>query len=148
MALEIERKYLVADDSFKALAASRIDIWQGYLSTAPEATVRLRIAGDNAYLTIKSKNVGAVRNEWEYVIPYADAILMKSICQSCLEKTRYIVPFDGHNWEVDEFKGRHQGLTLAEIELSNENESFPTPPFLGDEVTGDPKYYNSSLSKI
>lgn len=148
MALEIERKYLVADDSYKSMASASIDIWQGYLSTSPDATVRLRIAGDKAFLTIKGKNLGAVRNEWEYEIPLADALGMKGICQSCLEKTRHIVHFDNHKWEVDEFKGRHMGLTLAEIELSDEREPYSTPPFLGEEVTGDPKYYNSSISKI
>lgn len=148
MALEIERKYLVRYDVYKAMASSSVDIWQGYLSADPEATVRLRIAGDHAFITIKGKNHGAVRNEWEYEIPLSDALGMKGLCRFNLEKTRYIVPFAGHKWEVDEFGGRHAGLTVAEIELTDENEPYTLPPFIGEEVTGDPKYYNSSISKI
>lgn len=146
--MEIERKYLVAGDSYKSMAAASASIWQGYLSTDPEATVRLRIAGQKAFLTVKSKNRGATRGEWEYEIPLSDAEQMKSLCKACLEKRRYVIPYDGHRWEVDEFSGRHTGLTLAEIELKDEKETFTSPPFLGEEVTGDPKYYNSSISKL
>jgi len=147
MALEIERKYLVSNDSYKPMATIAIDIWQGYLSTAPEATVRLRIADDKAFITIKGKNVGATRSEWEYEIPLADAIPMKPLCKAKLEKKRFIVPFKGHRWEVDQFNGHNSGLVLAEIELKCEDEPFAIPPFIGEEVTGDPKYYNSNLSK-
>ncbi len=148
MALEIERKYLVANDSYLKLATRSIAIWQGYLSTDPDATVRLRIADDKAFITIKSRNVGAVRGEWEYRIPMADALAMKPLCKATLEKVRYIVPCGRHTWEVDAFAGRHRGLTLAEIELKSENEPFDLPPFVGAEVTGDTKYYNSNLSKV
>lgn len=147
MALEIERKFLVANESFKSLSQHSVYIWQGYLSTDPEATVRLRIAGEKAFITIKSKNVGATRGEWEYEIPMDDALDMKHICKASLEKTRYIAPFQGHRWEVDEYHGRHQGLIVAEIELQSESEPFAKPPFIGEEVTGNPKYYNSNLSK-
>lgn len=148
MAIEIERKYLVANDSFRSLAIKAITIWQGYLSTDPDATVRLRIADDRAYITIKSRNKGAARGEWEYEIPLADALAMKPLCKATLAKVRHIVPDGGHVWEVDEFGGRHSGLALAEIELRSEDEHFDLPPFVGDEVTGDPKYYNSNLSKV
>ncbi|MCM1452199.1 MAG: CYTH domain-containing protein [Clostridium sp.] len=148
MALEIERKFLVANESYRQTATSRIDIWQGYISTDPQATARLRIANDKAFLTIKGKNRGATRGEWEYPIPLNEAIEMKPLCKASLEKTRYIVPHEGHVWEVDEFRGRHKGLTVAEIELKTENEAFSIPPFIGEEVTGDPKYYNSNLSAV
>lgn len=147
MALEIERKFLVAGDSYKSMATSAIDLWQGYLSVDPEATVRLRIAGEKAFITVKGITTGATRGEWEYEIPKADAIAMKPLCKASLEKTRYIVPFGGHRWEVDQFMGRLSGLVIAEIELNSENEPFTRPPFIGEDVTGDPKYYNSNLSK-
>lgn len=130
------------------MSVKAIDIWQGYISTDPEATVRLRIADVKAFITIKGITHGATRSEWEYEIPLTDAVRMKPLCKSTLEKTRYIVPYDGHTWEVDIFKGRHRGLALAEIELKHEDETFALPPFIGVEVTGDPKYYNSHISKI
>ncbi|MCD8386735.1 MAG: CYTH domain-containing protein [Bacteroidales bacterium] len=148
MPLEIERKFLVPDESFKPLAVKATHIRQGYLSTNPDATVRIRITDDEAWITVKSKNHGATRGEWEYAIPVGDAEEMLRLCSSGLEKTRYIVPWEGHTWEIDEFAGKLQGLTVAEIELKQENENFAIPPFVGEEVTGNPYYYNSNLSKI
>lgn len=149
MAKEIERKFLVGDESYKALATENIEIRQGYLSTDPEATVRVRIAGDKAFLTVKGRNRGAVRNEWEYPVPASDAIAMlPCCCGRTVEKTRWIVPAgNGLKWEVDEFHGRHEGLVVAEIELPAEDTPFVLPDFVGREVTGEPQYYNSALSQ-
>ena len=150
MAKEIERKYLVTDDSYKSSAIRKTVIRQGYLSTDPDATVRIRIAGEKAYITIKSRNEGCVRNEWEYPVPTEDALQMLGCCKGrTIEKTRYIVPagHDNLKWEVDEFHGRHDGLVLAEIELPSEGYGFALAPFVGNEVTGDPRYYNSALSE-
>ena len=147
MAKEIERKYLVKDASYRESAISKRHIIQAYLNRDPKATVRVRIADDKAYLTIKGKNEGAVRDEWEYLIPTSDARAMIERCATgrIIYKTRYIVPFGGYTWEVDEFSGELAGLTVAEIELPAEDTKFSLPSFIGDEVTGDPRYYNSSL---
>ncbi len=148
MAKEIERKFLVTDNSYLSMAQSSMRISQGYLSYDPDSTVRIRILDSKAFITVKSRNHGAVRNEWEYEVPVRDAQDMISACKvRCLEKTRYIVPFGGFRWEVDRFHGDLSGLVVAEIELPREEESFSLPPFLGEEVTHDPAYYNSSLLK-
>lgn len=148
MAQEIERKYLVTDDTYKAQAVGSRYIVQAYLSTSPDATVRLRVIDDQAFITIKSRTVGSSRGEWEYEIPAADA---KEIIDHCnlsniIAKTRYYVKIENHTWEIDEFEGRLQGLVLAEIELDFPDEQFTTPTFIGEEVTKDPRYYNSNLS--
>lgn len=151
MAKEIERKFLVNDMSFVDFAERSIDIAQGYLSTDPDATVRVRVSGSNAWITVKSRNHGAVRGEWEYEIPLADAREMLAACcgNRTLEKTRYIVDAGGGlRWEVDVFHGRHDGLVIAEIELPDPETPFSIPPFIGREVTGDPAYYNSVLSGV
>lgn len=149
MAKEIERKFLVSGTGFKAVAASSREISQGYLSTNPDATVRVRISDSRAWLTVKSRNHGATRGEWEYEIPVDDARHMLAECCGglCLEKTRYIVPAaeKSLSWEVDVFHGRHEGLVLAEIELPSEDTPFSLPDFIGEEVTGDTRYYNSVL---
>lgn len=146
MALEIEYKYLVKNDKFKCLSTDSIRISQGYLCKDPERTVRVRIKGRKGFLTIKGKNIGAVRSEFEYEIALEDAEKLLNICQQpILEKIRYIVPFEGHVWEVDEFLGSHMGLITAEIELSSTDEPYQIPDFVGRNVTGDPKYYNSNL---
>lgn len=145
MALEIERKFLVNGDAYKSMAESNTDIMQGYLSRDPEATVRVRISGNKAWLTVKSKNHGAVRHEWEYEVPVAEAKEMMSICKGILSKTRYIVYFGGHKWEVDVFHGNHEGLVTAEVEITDESACVDIPQFVGKEVTGDPTYYNSNL---
>ena len=148
MAKEIERKFLVTDSSYRDMARESIEIRQGYLSRAKEATVRVRTFGPKAYITVKGPNCGAVRSEWDYPVPVSDALdMLSEVTQGdILEKTRYIVDYRGHCWEVDEFHGKHCGLVTAEIELPDADEPFDLPPFAGEEVTGDPRYYNSNLS--
>lgn len=124
---------------------------QGYLSVDPEATVRVRIAGDKAYLTVKGRNSGASRSEWEYQIPVSEASEMLITCSRSrlIEKVRYIVPAEnGLMWEIDEFRGALDGLVVAEIEIPSEDTDIVLPAFIGREVTGDPKYYNSSLAAV
>ncbi len=146
MAKEIERKYLVIDDSYKAMASSKRVIVQGYLCNDPERVVRVRIADNDAFITIKSKSHGATRDEWEYPIPADDARQMLRLCSGIISKTRYIVPNTGLIWEVDAFHGRNQGLVVAELELPSEDATFDLPRFVGREVTGQPQYYNSNLA--
>lgn len=119
MALEIERKFIVNDDSFRQIAYKSISIRQGYLSRIPERTIRVRTIDDKGFLTIKGKNIGIVRNEFEYEIPLADALEILTMCvPPILEKTRYLIKYDNLTWEVDEFHGARQGLIMAEVELS------------------------------
>lgn len=148
MAYEIERKFLVIDTSFVSMATSSDRILQAYLCDNPDCTVRVRIRGSKAYITVKSRNIGAVRHEWEYEVPLADAEDMARIAPGGnIDKTRYIVPFKGHNWEVDVFHGALSGLIVAEIELDDTDQTFERPPFIGNEVTGNPSYYNSVLAQ-
>lgn len=148
MSKEIERKYLVTKDSYKAQATEIHAIEQGYLSTDADATVRVRVCDGAGYITVKTRNYGAVRNEWEYEIPLADARQMLEHCRGgMIVKTRYVVPFAGYKWEVDVFAGANAGLVVAEIELPDEQASFALPDFVGAEVTGDKRYYNSVLSQ-
>lgn len=147
MAKEIERKYLVCNTDYKQLATSRAEIEQFYLSTDPKATVRIRITGDTAYLTVKGRNEGCTRDEWEYAIPADDAREMARLASATpVRKTRWIVEAGCHKWEVDEFHGHLEGLTVAEIELTCADTRPPLPAFVGREVTGDPRYYNSMLA--
>ncbi len=149
MSKEIERKFLVVNDSYRALATGIIEIAQGYISTDPDCTVRVRLAGNNGFITIKSRNVGAVRNEWEYPITESAAhALLDSSCRSgIISKRRFIVPAEnGLKWEVDEFGGNLHGLVVAEIEIPSEDTEFEKPAFIGDEVTDDPRFFNSALS--
>lgn len=146
MAVEIEYKYLVKNDNYMAMATSKVRIRQGYLNREPERTVRVRTKGERGFLTVKGKNSGASRLEFEYEIPKADAEEMLTLCMPpILDKTRYLVPFEGHVWEVDEFHGIREGLVTAEIELHSESEPYSLPDFIGENVTGDSKYYNSNL---
>jgi adenylate cyclase len=149
MAKEIERKFLVKGD-FKNRASKETRIVQGYLSSIPERTVRVRIKGDKGFITIKSigNTSGASRYEWEKEIPVSEVEELLKICeQGVIDKTRYLVKAGEHTFEVDEFYGENKGLVLAELELKSETESFPKPDWLGEEVTGDTKYYNSMLMK-
>ncbi len=149
MAQEIEKKFLVNGD-FKPSAFRATRITQGYLSSVPERTVRVRIKGDKGYITIKGigNAGGASRFEWEKEIPVEDVRALLEICEpGVIDKTRYLVKAGTHIFEVDEFYGDNEGLTVAEVELSDENESFDIPFWLGEEVTGDAKYYNSMLTK-
>ncbi len=149
MAQEIEKKFLVNGD-FKPSAFRATRITQSYLSSVPERTVRVRIKGDKGYITIKGigNAGGASRFEWEKEIPVEDVRALLEICEpGVIDKTRYLVKAGTHIFEVDEFYGDNEGLTVAEVELSDENESFDIPFWLGEEVTGDAKYYNSMLTK-
>jgi adenylate cyclase len=149
MANEIERKFLVKGE-FKNLASKSTRIVQGYLSSIPERTVRVRIKGDKGYITIKGigNASGASRYEWEKEIPASEVEELLKICEpGVIDKTRYLVKVDNHTFEVDEFYGDNTGLVLAELELSSEEESFQKPNWLGEEVTGDTKYFNSMLMK-
>jgi adenylate cyclase len=146
MALEIERKFLVNGDSYKNIATDCVEISQFYLSLDPQRTVRVRIKGNKGFLTVKGINNGCVRSEWEYEIPVEEARQMMQICSAGLSKRRWIVPYQGFTWEVDEFTGRHEGLVVAEVELPSDDSVFPLPPFIDREVTGNPAYYNSSLT--
>lgn len=148
MAKEIERKFLVKGVSYRERAVERRHITQGYLSRDKDRVVRIRICDDRAWLTVKTANTGAVRCEWEYEIPVTDAREMLSACTGgVIEKTRYCVPAgNGRLWEVDEFAGKLAPLVVAEIELADEDEQFAKPDFIGDEVTDDPRYFNSALA--
>ena len=148
MAKEIERKFLVTDTSYIERAESAVRIRQTFLSTNPDATVRLRIAGDKAWITVKGRNAGAVRDEWEYSIPVSDAEEMAERLAGgfAIDKTRYVVDHEGWKWEIDCFHGRHEGLTVAEIEMPSADSNPPLPDFIGREVTGDSRYYNSTLA--
>lgn len=144
MAKEIERKFLVTGDSWRPLTEQTHEIRQAYLSTNPDATIRVRIIDSSAFLTVKSRNRGAVRNEWEYPISLADAeeMLENCGCSGQIAKTRHIVG----PWEIDEFHGALEGLVVAEIELSDAAQRIDIPDFIGREVTDDSRYYNSVLS--
>ena len=149
MAQEIERKFLVAGE-FKSLAKKATRITQGYLSSVPERTVRVRIKGEKGFITIKGigSASGASRYEWEKEIPVAEVEELLKICEpGVIDKTRYLVEAGEHTYEVDEFYGDNEGLVVAEVELSSEDENFVKPEWLGEEVTGDVKYYNSMLMK-
>ncbi len=146
MGREIEYKYLVTDASYRELATEAKEIRQGYLCRDAERVVRVRTKGEKGYLTVKGKTVGATRPEFEYEIPYDEAIAMLKLCEgNILIKTRFLVPFEGFTWEVDEFHGSREGLVTAEIELPDENTRYSRPPFVGESVTGNPAYYNSNL---
>ena len=148
--IEIERKFLVTSLAFKDEASSQMRIVQGFLNTHPERTVRVRIKGDHGYLTVKGKSSdsGTTRFEWETKLPLNEAEELLRLCEEGLiDKMRYEVPFKNHTFEVDVFLGENDGLILAEVELDTENETFEKPNWLGVEVTGNIKYYNSQLSK-
>lgn len=148
--IEIERKFLITSDLFLKQFKTQNRIVQGYLSSVPERTVRVRIKGEKGYLTIKGKGneSGLSRMEWEKEIDINEAEMLLQICESgIIDKIRYDVNVGNHIFEVDVFAGENAGLLIAEIELQSENESFEKPEWLGEEVTGDEKYYNAYLSK-
>ena len=145
MAVEIERKFLVIGDGWKSGTPTRLS--QGYLASSKDSTVRIRLAGDLAWLTIKGPTVGISRAEFEYEIPAADAQQMLDLCEGpIIEKTRWHVTDKNMIWEVDEFFGENAGLVVAEIELRSEDQTFTKPDWVGEEVTKDPRYSNSNLS--
>lgn len=149
MAQEIERKFLVKGD-FKGEAYKETRITQGYLSSVPERTVRVRVKGDKGFITIKGigDETGASRYEWEKEIPVEEVQELLKICEpGVIDKTRYLVKHGDHTYEVDEFYGDNEGLVIAEVELQTADESFAKPEWLGEEVTGEVRYYNSMLMK-
>jgi adenylate cyclase len=147
--VEIERKFLVVNTDFLAESSERFRIVQGYLSSNPERTVRVRIKGEKGYITIKGKGneSGLTRFEWEKEIAVSEAVALLQLCENgVIDKIRYNVMFENHLFEVDVFSGENEGLIVAEIELQSENETFTKPNWLGDEITTDEKYYNTYLS--
>lgn len=148
MAIEIERKFLVADDSWRDSVKDSAYYRQGYLNHEIHCSIRVRVCGERAWLNIKSATIGAERQEFEYEIPVDDAHTMLSTLsrKPLIEKTRYLVEAGSHTWEIDVFEGDNAGLVVAEIELDNPDEAFEKPAWLGEEVTHDPRYYNTSLS--
>ena len=149
--IEIERKFLVASDEYKVRSYKSTRITQGFLSTDPERTVRVRIKGNQGFLTIKGKSntSGTSRFEWEKEINLEEAEGLLKLCQKgIIDKVRYEVKSNAHIYEIDEFFGSNEGLVIAEIELNSENEAFEKPNWLGVEVTGENKYYNSQLSTM
>ncbi|MDJ0708095.1 MAG: CYTH domain-containing protein [Leptolyngbyaceae cyanobacterium MO_188.B28] len=148
MGQEIERKYLVEGDEWRSLAVGQL-YRQGYLPTE-ECTVRVRVIGKKGFLTIKGPSTGISRSEFEYEIPTQDALdMMDSLCVGPLiEKMRYRIERNGLIWEVDEFMGENEGLIMAEVELEEEDQVIDLPDWIGEEVSGDPRYFNSSLAKF
>jgi adenylate cyclase len=147
--IEIERKFLVTSNAFKTDAFTQNKIAQGYLSSVPERTVRVRIKGDKGFITVKgiSSDSGMSRFEWEKEIPIDEAENLLKLCEKgIIDKIRFNVKIGNHTFEVDEFHGENEGLIIAEIELNSENEVFERPNWLGEEVTNDKRYYNSYLS--
>jgi CYTH domain-containing protein len=148
MGIEIERKFLVSSDAWRT-GASGISIRQGYFCFGPPVAVRVRISGDKANINVKKSTTNIVRDEFEYPIPLADAeLLLSRFCAGyIIEKIRYFVKFAGNRWEVDEFGGENSGLVVAELELDDPEQEFEKPDWVGDEVSGDPQYLNTSLSR-
>lgn len=148
MGKEIERKFLINGDAWRMLAEGTM-YRQGYLNSAKERTVRVRTVGEKAFLTIKGITVGATRAEYEYEIPFDDcnALLDNLAEKPLIEKKRYKIKQGEFTWEIDEFFGENQGLIVAEIELTSEDQKFDKPAWIGEEVTGDPRYFNSNLIK-
>ena len=148
MANEIERKFLVINQEYKSLGTKHY-IHQGFLSTDKERVVRIRVFDEQAFITVKGKNAGATRAEFEYDIPLEDArYMLENLClKPTIEKYRYNINYEGFTWEVDEFLGENEGLLVAEIELEHPDQEFLLPGWVGEEVTADPRYYNANLVK-
>ncbi|MBN1463476.1 MAG: CYTH domain-containing protein [Paludibacteraceae bacterium] len=148
MAIEIERKFLVNSDDYKQLALP-VYYKQGYLCNSPNTIVRIRIANNKGYITIKGKTCGISRTEFEYEIPTSEAhqLLSEMSLNKVVEKNRYKIKYAGNIWEIDEFLGENEGLIIAEIELKSENATFDKPSWIGKEVSTDSRYFNSNLSK-
>ncbi|MET0010640.1 MAG: CYTH domain-containing protein [Candidatus Thiodiazotropha sp. 6PLUC9] len=149
MALEIERKFLVINDKWKDSVVSQAVLKQGYLATTSKASVRVRVDGDVANINIKGSTVSISRREYEYPIPMQDAeeLLQHLVAGAAIDKVRYKVKCGDHIWDLDLFQGANNGLVIAEVELSDEDESFEMPAWAGEEVSGDTRYYNASLVK-
>jgi adenylate cyclase len=149
MAVEIERKFLVAGKSWRSAVESQTRVLQGYLASDAKVTVRVRVTGGAAYLTIKGATSGISRSEYEYRIPVEDAqaMLRDLALYPPIDKMRYRVRFGDHLWDLDLFGGENEGLVMAEVELRSEDEIFEVPEWAGEEVTGDPRYYNAELAR-
>lgn len=149
MAIEVEHKFLLANDNWRALTSDSVAYRQGYLSSEANSSIRIRISDTQAWLNIKSATIGNQRHEYEYAIPLSDANeMLDTLCRKPLiEKVRHFVKYDKHLWEIDEFKGANEGLIIAEVELSSTQETFSRPDWLGQEVTYDLRYYNNNLSR-
>lgn len=148
MGVEIERKFLILNDEWKKKGRP-IKVTQGYLQTNKECTIRVRVIDDKGVITIKGQNIGATRPEYEYVIPVIDALeLLENLClKPLIDKTRYLFEYRGLTWEIDEFHRENDGLVIAEVELKSESQKIELPSWVGEEVTGDERYYNSYLSR-
>jgi len=148
MASEIERKFLLASDAWRDAVVSTADYCQGYMANTDKASFRIRVAGDKAYLNIKGATLSIERTEYDYQIPVDDGreMLERFCVGELIEKRRHIVPYKGHRWEIDVFTGINEGLVMAEIELDHIDEDFARPPWLGKEVSDDPRYYNVYLA--
>ncbi|HNL50407.1 MAG TPA: CYTH domain-containing protein [Actinomycetota bacterium] len=149
MGVEIERKFLVVGDDWRSAVSSSTRIVQGYLASTPEVTVRVRVRGERAYLTIKGRSSGISRSEYEFDIPVADAeAMLTDLAQGpVIEKTRHLLEVDGHTWELDVFAGANEGLVMAEIELGSADEQFTVPSWAGRDVSDDARYYNVNLAR-
>jgi len=147
MSIEIERKFLIINDNWKTLASEQTEYTQGYFTTHKECSIRIRVAGDNANINIKSATLGIYRSEFDYLIPVKDAKeMLDNLCiHPLIEKIRYKIQYDNHTWEVDVFSGENEGLIVAEIELNSVDEKFRKPDWIGEEVSDDPRYYNVCL---
>ncbi len=147
MAVEIERKFLVISNDWKPAVVDSKVCRQGYLVTDAHKTVRIRVMGDEGYLTVKGATDGFSRMEFEYEIDLADAQYMLLLCDQLVEKTRHYIEHDGLTWELDVFEGLNAGLVMAEVELESETQTFEKPNWAGEEVSGDERYFNGYLSK-
>ena len=149
MAIEIERKFLLKNDSWRDHYGKKMELRQGYLSCSEDCTVRVRVSDEKAWITVKGRSHNITRSEFEYLIPKADAenMLLEFAAENIVEKIRYFIDYKGAEWIVDEFFGRNRGLVLAEIELSSENLSYEKPAWIGEEVSNDYRYCNSNLSQ-
>ena len=149
MAIEIERKFLVRGDEWRAAVHDRVRYRQGYIADSESCSVRVRIGGGHARLNIKSRSVGATRLEFEYPLALADAetMLRELSVDALVEKIRHLVFHEGRLWEVDVFEGANEGLVVAEVELEGENDEISLPPWIGEEVTNDARYYNAALAR-
>ena len=149
MPIEIERKFLLKDESWRKLVIKSKNITQGYLANTGRSSIRIRLSDDHASLNIKSMTIGVTRTEFDYPVPAEEAkILLQELCTGPLiEKTRHYIEYRGHTWEIDEFSGENAGLIVAEIELDDQNEGFAVPDWLGNEVSHDPRYYNICLTE-
>lgn len=147
MGTEIEKKYLIVSDDWRKHADTGIYMVQGYMSSNEKSSVRIRINGDSANLNIKSKTIGIQRSEYDYVIPVDEAKeILETLCDKpFIEKTRFLVMHEGHEWEIDVFAGDNDGLIVAELELDSIDEKFALPDWIGDDVSNDPRYYNVCL---